>query len=168
MRQRAWPLWVSRGRPCGRSPSVSTEMSPLVALRLVSYLAVADGLAALLLGGLIRALPALGVAAVMLASWWHRRARERGAGHPALGVLLVGLAALALAASLRALGLSLQDALIHALVLIIVTRLVFARSHGDLRDAGGLSFLLLAAAASATFSAGLLVIFASYVVLATC
>src|SRR5262245_60421294 len=142
-------------------------MSRDLALRLVAYLAVADGVAALLLAGLIGTISALGVVAAILGSWWHRRARERGAGHPVVGVALVGVAALALAASLRALGLSLQDALIHALVLIIVTRLVFARSHGDLRDAGGLSFLLLAAAASATFSAGLLVIFASYVVLAT-
>jgi hypothetical protein len=141
-------------------------MSALLLLRLVAYLAVADGIGALLVGGLIGVLPALAVGAAILASWWHRGARERGAGHPALGWALVGVVGAALALNLRAVGLSVQDGLIHTLVLIIATRLIFSRGPRDLRDAGSLSFLLLAAAASATFSAGLLVVFAGYVLLA--
>jgi len=142
-------------------------MSPRLALRLVTYLVVADGIAALLLGGLIRPLGALLVGAAILASWWHVRARERGTVRPTLGWGLVGAAAVALATDLYYLAASVLDGMVHALLLVILARLFVSRALRDLRDAGFLSFFLLVATASASFSMGFLAVFAAYLLLAT-
>ena len=62
-------------------------MSPLLALRLVTYLTVADGIAALLLAGLIAPLGAGLVGAAVAGELVLERARERGAPrrHAVLG-----------------------------------------------------------------------------------
>jgi transglutaminase-like putative cysteine protease len=53
------------------------------------------------------------------------------------------------------------------LLFIILARLIMCRSLRDLRDAGFLSFFLLVATASVTFSMGFLAVFVAYLALAT-
>src|SRR5262245_7355357 len=142
-------------------------MSPVLALRLVTYLTVADGIAALLLAGLIAPLGAGLVGAAVLASWWLERARERGAVTKALSFILVGLAAAALAVDLLYLAATMLDGIVHVLLFVILARLIMCRSLHDLRDAGFLSFFLLVATASVTFSMGFLAVFVAYLALAT-
>ena len=140
---------------------------PLLALRLVTYLMVADGIAALLLAGLIAPLGAGLVGAAVLASWWLERARERGAVTQALSWVLVGLAAVALTVDLLYLAATVLDGMVHVLLFVILARLIMCRSLRDLRDAGFLSFFLLVATASVTFSMGFLAVFVAYLALAT-
>ena len=59
------------------------------------------------------------------------------------------------------------DGMVHVLLFLILARLFMCRSLRDLRDAGFLSFFLLVAAASVTFSMGFLVVFVAFLVLAT-
>ena len=142
-------------------------MSPLLALRLVTYLTVADGIAALLLADLIAPLGAGLVGAAVLASWWLERARERGAVTQALSWVLVGLAAVALTVDLLYLAATVLDGMVHVLLFVILARLIMCRSLRDLRDAGFLSFFLLVATASVTFSMAFLAVFVAYLALAT-
>ena len=142
-------------------------MSPLLALRLVTYLTVADGIAALLLADLIAPLGAGLVGSAVLASWWLERAREHGAVTPALSWVLVGLAAVALTVDLLYLAATVLDGMVHVLLFVILARLIMHRSLRDLRDAGFLSFFLLVATASVTFSMAFLAVFVAYLALAT-
>ncbi len=142
-------------------------MSPLLALRLVTYLTVADGIAALLLAGLIAPLGAALVGAAILASWWLERARERGAVTRALSWILVSIAAAVLAMDLLYFASTVLDGMVHVLLFVILARLIMCRSLRDLRDAGFLSFFLLVATASVTFSMGFLAVFVAYLALAT-
>ena len=142
-------------------------MSPLLALRLVTYLTVADGIAALLLAGLIAPLGAGLVGAAVLASWWLERARERGPSRGRCPGSLVGLAAVALTVDLLYLAATVLDGMVHVLLFVILARLIMCRSLRDLRDAGFLSFFLLVATASVTFSMGFLAVFVAYLALAT-
>src|SRR5215468_11119649 len=129
-------------------------MSPLLVLRLVTYLVVADGIAALLLAGLIGPLGAGFMGAAMLASWWFEDARARGALRSPLLWGLVGASAVAVAADLLYFAASVLDGMVHLLLFVVLARLIMCRSLRDLRDAGFLSFFLLVAAATATFSMG--------------
>src|SRR5215468_2063624 len=142
-------------------------MSALVALRVVTYLVVADGIAALWIAGLIGPGGAAFVAIAILASWWHERARERGAVRPVFAWALVAAAALVLAADLYYLAASVLDGMVHVLLFVILARLFVARALSDLRDAGFLSFFLLVASSSATFSMSFLGVFVGYLLLAT-
>ncbi len=142
-------------------------MSGQLALRLTTYLVVADGLAALLLARLIEPVGALLVAAAILASWWHERARERGVVRSRFAWGLVGAAAVVLAMDLYYLAASVLDGMVHVLLFVILARLFVSRSLSDLRDAGFLSFFLLVAASSVTFSVGFLGVFTAYLLLAT-
>src|SRR6266542_2720710 len=129
-------------------------MSAVLALRLVTYLVVCDGVAALLVAGLIGPPGAALVVLAMLVAWWLEGARERGAVRPAVTWGLVGAAALAIAMDLVYLASTALDGMVHLLLFLILARLVMHRVPRDLRDAGFLSFFLLVAASSATFSAG--------------
>ena len=142
-------------------------MSSMLALRVVTYLVVGDGIAALYLAGLIGPLGVALVVAAILVSWALERARERGALRPAVAWGLVGTAAAAIAADLFYLAQSVLDGLVHLLLFLILVRLFMHRVLRDLRDAGFLSFFLLIAASSVTFSAGFLVVFVVFLVLAT-
>jgi transglutaminase-like putative cysteine protease len=142
-------------------------VSPLLALRLVTYLTVADGIAALLLAGLIAPLGAALVGAAILASWWLERARERGTVTRVLSWVLVVIAAGALAMDLLYFASTVLDGMVHVLLFVILARLIMSRSLRDLRDAGFLSFFLLVATASVTFSMGFLAVFIAYLALAT-
>ncbi len=84
-------------------------MTALLALRLVTYLLVGTGVAALYGAGLIGPLGAALVVLAILVSWGHEEARERGAVRPALGWCLVATAAVAVTVDLFFLAYSLLD-----------------------------------------------------------
>jgi transglutaminase-like putative cysteine protease len=142
-------------------------MSPYLALRLVTYLLVCNGVASLLLAGLIGVPGAALVVLAMLASWWIERARERGIVRAWMAWSLVGTAAVAIAMDLMYLAASALDGMVHLLLFLILGRLFVRRSLRDLKDAGFLSFFLLVAASSATFSSGFFLVFTAFLVLAT-
>jgi protein-glutamine gamma-glutamyltransferase len=145
----------------------SQSLTPMLALRLVTYLLVCDGIAALFLAGLIGPLVAALVVGAMLASWWLERARERGVVRAWVAWGLVGAAAVAIAMDLAYLASTALDGMVHLLLFLILARLFLCRSLRDLRDAGFLSFFLLVATSSATFSVSFLFVFLSFLVLAT-
>jgi hypothetical protein len=139
----------------------------MLALRLVTYLLVCDGIAALYLAGLIGPLGAAFVVLAMLASWWLERARERGVVRPAVAWGLVGAAAVAIATDLVYLASTALDGMVHVLLFLILARLFIRHGLRDLRDAGFLSFFLLVATSTATFSMGFLAVFVSFLLLGT-
>ena len=142
-------------------------MTPLLALRLVTYLLVCDGIAALFLAGLLGPLGATLVVLAMLGSWWLDRARERGVVRAWMAWSLVGTAAVAIATDLVYLATTPLDGMVHLLLFLILGRLFIRRSLRDLRDAGFLSFFLLVATSSVTFSVGFLLVFVAFLLLAT-
>ena len=142
-------------------------MSALLALRLATYLLVGTGVAALYGAGLIGPLGAALVVLAILVSWGHEEARERGAVRPALGWCLVVTAAVAVTVDLFFLAYSLLDGMVHLLLFLILLRLFVRRGLKDLRDAGLLSFFMLVAAASITFSVGFLFVFVAFFALGT-
>jgi protein-glutamine gamma-glutamyltransferase len=142
-------------------------MSALLALRLVTYLLVATGVAALYGAGLIGPVGAGLVVLAILVGWGHEQARARGAVRPALGYCLVGAAAVAIAIDLFYLAYSLLDGMVHLLLFLILLRLFVRRGLRDLRDAGLLSFFMLVAAASISFSLSFLGVFVVFLVLGT-
>src|SRR2546426_1613436 len=142
-------------------------MSPMLALRLATYLLVCDGIASLFLAGLIGPLWAALVVLAMLGSWWLERARERGVVRAWVAWGLVATAAVAIATDLAYLASTALDGMVHLLLFLILGRLFLRRSLRDLRDAGFLSFFLLVATSSVTFSVSFLFVFVSFLLLAT-
>ena len=142
-------------------------MPALLALRLVTYLMVCTGVAALYLANLIGAPGAALVVLAILVSWGHEQARERGAVRPALGWGLVATAAVAIAVDLFYLAYSLLDGMVHLLLFLILLRLFARRGLRDLRDAGLLSFFMLVAAASISFNLSFLFVFIAFFLLGT-
>jgi transglutaminase-like putative cysteine protease len=142
-------------------------MTPALTLRLVTYLLVATGLTALAVAGLIGAAGTALVGSALLASWWLEGGRERGAVRPLLLWSLVAVAAAAVALDLLYLARSLLDGMVHLLLFLILARLVLRRGAQDLREAGSLSFFLLIAASSVTFSVGFFFVFAVFALLGT-
>ena len=139
----------------------------LPGLRLVTHLLVTAGVASLLVAKLIGPVGALVVGFAVLLSWWHEGARRRGAVSPRLEWALVGVAAVAICLDLVYLTSSPLDAMVHLLLFLMLVRLFRCRRRRDLRDVGFLSFFLLIAASSATFSIGFLVLFVAFLVLGT-
>ena len=142
-------------------------MSPMLALRLAAYLLVCDGVASLFLAGLIGPLGAGLVVLAVLGSWWIEGARERGAVRAWVAWGLVATAAVAIAMDLAYLAPTALDGMVHLLLSLILGRLFLHRSPRDLRDAGFLSFFLLVATSSVTFSVGFLFVFVGFLLLAT-
>lgn len=142
-------------------------MLALLALRLITYLLVGTGVVALYGAGLIGPLGAALVGLAILVGWGHEVARERGAVRPALGMGLVGAAAVAVVVDFFYLAYSLLDGMVHLLLFLILLRLFVRRGLKDLRDAGLLSFFMLVAAASVSFSVGFLFVFVVFLVLGT-
>jgi len=142
-------------------------MPALLALRLVTYLMVCTGVAALYLANLIGAAGAALVVLAILGSWGHEQARARGAVRPALGWSLLATAAVAIAIDLFYLAYSLLDGMVHLLLFLILVRLFARRGLRDLRDAGLLSFFMLVAAASTSFSLSFLFVFIAFLLLGT-
>jgi transglutaminase-like putative cysteine protease len=143
-------------------------MSLMLALRVVTYLLVCDGIVALLLAGLIGAVGVALVVLAVLGSWWLEGAWERGLLRRSLVWGLVAAAAIAVTLDLFYLAQSVLDGMVHLLLFLIVARLFIRRARSDLRDAGFLSFFLLVATSAVTFSVGFLFVFVSFLGLGTC
>src|SRR5262249_11585028 len=99
--------------------------------------------------------------------WWLEGARERGVVRPWAAWGLVGASAVAIAMDLLYLASTALHGMVHLLLFLILGRLFLRRSLRDLRSAGFLSFFLLVATSSATFSVGFLFVFMTFLLLAT-
>ena len=139
-------------------------MHPRLALRIAAYLLVADAIGALLLAGLLGPLGLALIATALGLSWWRTGSGRR---MTRLDRLLVLLGAGAATIHLVYVAQSPLDGFVYLLLLLILLRLFTARSLGDLRDAGLLSFFMLVASASVTFGVGLLFTFVGFLVLGT-
>jgi protein-glutamine gamma-glutamyltransferase len=142
-------------------------MPALLVLRLVTYLMVGTGVAALYGAGLIGPVGAGLVVLAILVGWGHEQARERGAVRPLLGWSLVATAAVAITVDLFYLAYSLLDGMVHLLLFLILLRLFVRRGLKDLRDAGLLSFFMLVAAAAISFNVSFLFVFVIFLMLGT-
>src|SRR5262249_60725569 len=81
-------------------PREARLMAPTLALRLVTYLLVCNGIASLLLAGVIGPLGTALVVLAILGSWWVERARGRGVVREWIAWGLAGARAVALAVDL--------------------------------------------------------------------
>ena len=142
-------------------------MSTLLALRLVTYLLVGVGVAALLLAGLLDPLGAVILTLALVGSWAIDQVRDRMPVRPVFGWALVTTAAFAIGIDLLYLAQSVLDGMVHLLLFLILLRLFRRRSLKDLRDAGFLSFFMLVAASAVTFNVSFLFVFIAFLVLGT-
>jgi len=144
-------------------------MSPLSsrALTAAIYLLVADGVAALFLGGLLD-LPGLGVVAALVAgSWWQESLRQRLAPFPWLGAVLMGLAGAALVVEIVTGAGGMLDVFTHLLIFLLLVKLYTLRTLRDARDVTFLSFFMLVAASPVTTSLVFLGLFVTFLVVGT-
>ena len=137
------------------------------ALTVALYLLVADGLAALLLGGLLGPVGVAVVGVALVGSWWQQPLRRRIAGVPRLGPALIALAALGVVVDLVVLAPALLDAFTHLLVALMLAKLYTRRTLRDVRDITFLTFFMLVAVSPTTTSVAFLGLFVVFVVVAT-
>ncbi len=142
-------------------------MSTLLALRLITYLLVGVGVAALLLAGLLDPLGGVILTLALIGSWAIDQVRDRMPVRPIFGWALVTTAAFAIGIDLLYLAQNLLDGMVHLLLFLILLRLFRRRSLKDLRDAGFLSFFMLVAASAVTFNVSFLFVFVAFLVLGT-
>ncbi len=137
------------------------------ALSVAVYLLVANGFAALFLGGLIGG-PGLVLLAVLTAgSWWQEPLRQRIERVPRLGVALVTLAGAGLAAEVALWAPSMLDVFTHLLVFLLLVKLYTRRTPRDARDVSFLTFFMLVAASPVTTSLVFLGLFVTFLVVGT-
>jgi len=141
-------------------------MSPALAVRLAAYLLVADGLAALVLAGLLGPAGLVVVGLALLMSWWEAGIRAR-IHTRALGAGLVVVAAVASTVDLIYLSETVLDGLVHMLLFLVLARLFTSDSVKDARTVAFLAFFMLVAASSAAFGVGFLFVFIAFLLLAT-
>jgi len=137
------------------------------ALTVAIYLLVADGLAALVLGGLLGPAGALVVGIAVAGSWWQEPLRRRIAEVPRLGAVLVALAALAVTLEVVTLAPAMLDAFTHLLVFLLLIKLYTRRTLRDVRDITFLAFFMLVAVSPATTSVVFLGLFVVFLVIGT-
>ena len=142
-------------------------MSALLALRLITYLLVCAGVAALALAGLLGPVGGAILAFALTGSWVIDQVRDRMPVRPLIAWALVVAAAAAIALDLLYLAQSILDGMVHLLLFLILMRLFRRRSLKDLRDAGFLSFFMLVAASVVTFNVSFLFIFIAFLLLGT-
>jgi protein-glutamine gamma-glutamyltransferase len=142
-------------------------MSALFALRLITYLLVCAGVAALALGGLLGPIGGAILGLALTGSWSIDQVRDRVPVRPFFAWALVAAAAAAIAVDLLYLAQSLLDGMVHLLLFLILLRLFRRRSVKDLRDAGFLSFFMLVAASAVTFNVSFLFVFIAFLLLGT-
>jgi len=142
-------------------------VSTLLALRLITYLLVGVGVAALLLAGLLDPLGGVILTLALIGSWAIDQVRDRMPVRPIFGWALVTTAAFAIGIDLLYLAQNLLDGMVHLLLFLILLRLFRRRSLKDLRDAGFLSFFMLVAASAVTFNVSFLFVFVAFLVLGT-
>ena len=137
------------------------------ALTVALYVLVADGIAALVLGGLLGLPGAVVVGALALGSWWQEAVRRRLAVVPCLGTALVALAALGVALEIAVLAPPMLDAFTHLLVFLLLLKLYTRRTLRDARDITFLAFFMLVAVSPVTTSVGFLALFVVFLVAGT-
>jgi len=142
-------------------------MPALLALRLITYLLVCAGVAALALAGLLGPVGGAILALALTGSWVIDQVRNRMPVRPFFAWAIVVAAAAAIAVDLLYLAQSLLDGMVHLLLFLILLRLFRRRSLKDLRDAGFLSFFMLVAASAVTFNVSFLFVFIAFLVLGT-
>ncbi len=140
-------------------------MIPTV-LRVVLYLAVADGIVALYLAEFIGPLGAGLLAASLAASLAYQRIRPRVNARPAFGRALVGAAAAASALDLAYLAGAVLDALVRLLLFLAVYKLFTLQTVRDSRTVGFLAFFMLVAASSSAFGVSYLFVVVAFLGLA--
>jgi transglutaminase-like putative cysteine protease len=139
-------------------------VTPQLALRIAAYLLVTDGVLTLYAAGLVGLL-GLGLVAIALGlAWWRAGSGRR---MDRLDRVLVLAVAAAATAHVVYVAESALDGFVSLLVLLVLLRLGTARSLGDLRDAGLLSFFMLVAASSVAFGVSLLFAFVGFLALGT-
>ncbi len=138
-----------------------------LAFRIAAFFLVGDGVAALYLAGLLDNLGALLVVAALALAWIVNLSRLSAGGLPMLARILILVVAGAVTLDLVYIAPSLLDGFVYLLLLLVLLRLFTARSSGDLRDAGLISFFMLVASAAMTFDISQLVVFIVYLILVT-
>ena len=115
-------------------------MTPQLALRIAAYLLVADGVVTLFLAGLVGPMGLGLVAGALGLAWWRA-----GSGRQMVRLDRVLVLAVAAAATTHLVYVaeSALDGFVSLLLLLVLLRLGTARSLGDVRDAGLLSFFML-------------------------
>jgi hypothetical protein len=134
------------------------------ALRVALYILVADGIAALYLGGLLGVTGVTAVTLAAAASAWQAPVRARLGHVRGLGPAVVALAALALAAEVVWLATSMLDAFTHLLVFLLLYRLYTRRTLRDARDVVFLAFFMLVAVSPVVLGAAYLLLLAIFLV----
>jgi len=144
-------------------------MNPLRsrALTAAIYLLVADGVAALFLGGMLGVSGLALVAGLIVGSWWQESLRQRLASVPRLGPVLLGLAGGAVVVEIAVGAVGLLDAFTHLLVFLLLAKLYTLRTLRDARDITFLSFFMLVATSPVTTSVVFLGLFVIFVVVGT-
>ena len=139
-------------------------MTPQLALRIAAYLLVADGVVTLFLAGLVGPMGLGLVAGALVLAWWRA-----GSGRQMVRLDRVLVLAVAAAATTHLVYVaeSALDGFVSLLLLLVLLRMGTARSLGDVRDAGLLSFFMLVAASSVAFGVSLLFAFVSFLALGT-
>jgi transglutaminase-like putative cysteine protease len=144
-------------------------MTPLSSrtLAVAIYLLVADGVAALFLGGLLD-LPGLAVVGVLVVgSWWQEPLRRRLEPIPRLGLVVMGLAGAVLVVEVVTAAAGMLDVFTHLLIFLLLVKLYTLRTLRDARDVAFLAFFMLVAASPVTTSVVFLGLFVTYLVVGT-
>jgi transglutaminase-like putative cysteine protease len=137
------------------------------AIGVAVYLLVANGVAALFLGGLI-GLPGLALLAALVAgSRWRAPLRERIEGVRGLGPVVVGGGGVVLAVEVALFAPSMLDVFTHLLVFLLLVKLYTRRTRRDARDVAFVSFFMLVAASPVTTSVVFLAMFVTFLVVGT-
>jgi transglutaminase-like putative cysteine protease len=137
------------------------------ALTAAIYLLVADGLAALYLGGLI-GVAGLALLAVLVAgSWWQEPLRRRLEPIPRLGLVIVGLAGGALVVEIVTATSGMLEVFTHLLIFLLLVKLYTLRRLRDTRDIAFLAFFMLVAVSPVTTSLVFLGLFVTFLAVGT-
>jgi protein-glutamine gamma-glutamyltransferase len=137
------------------------------ALTAAIYLLVADGVAALYLGGLLGTAGLVLVSVAVVGSWWQESLRQRLEPIPRLGTMLVGLAGAALVAEIVTAAGGMLDVFTHLLIFLLLVKLYSLRTLRDARDVAFLAFFMLVAISPVTTSVVFLGLFVTFLVVST-
>jgi protein-glutamine gamma-glutamyltransferase len=137
------------------------------ALMAAIYLLVADGVAALYLGGLLGATGVVLVAVLVAGSWWQASLRRAVEPLPWLRLVVVGLAGGALVVEITTAARGMLEVFTHLLIFLLLVKLYTLRSLRDARDIAFLAFFMLVAISPVTTSLVFLGLFVTFLVVAT-
>jgi transglutaminase-like putative cysteine protease len=138
------------------------RLTAAFALTLTVYVLVADGLAALFLGGLLGVSGVIVVGAAAAGSWWQEPLRRRFGRVPRLGLVVIALAAGGLGVEIVTLAPTMLDAFTQLLVFLLLVKLYTRRTPRDARDIAFLAFFTLVAVSPATTSVVFLALFVAF------